>query len=686
MAKEGEFDPYDIVALEKAVNDSAVRVSAIWVTYLVFGLYLAIAVGNVTPRQLLIAQSVTLPVLNIALPLVGFFFLAPLLFVVLHAYVLLQLVLLARTASVYGEAIDRHFPIESDRERVRQRLANTLFAQLFAGSRREREGVLGALITIIAWLALVVGPFLLLFFFDIKFLTFHSNTATWCHRTLIAVDLLAVLLLWNAALNPRQDINLVNVARARRSLLLVVAIVLSVTTIFTFPTEFHAGWTRIAAARNAKGFGYSARPTVCDSTSVLFLVLPSHFDRLSLDGEQFVDQERLEKIESRNKGRSAFVGERSLDLSGRNLSCSNLRGSDLRRADLSDAILVGTHLDNANLQGVELDHANLQGATLINAKLQEADLDNAQVQGADLDGAQLHRASLKGTQFQGSILRVVHFDSADISGAQFQGAALDGAWFQGVALYHSAFQGASLIGARLQAALIKDVQLQGAVLDNAGLQGAFFQSSDVRGALFRNARLQGVTFTKDTKMSLSNFSHSYLWRTSGDCSEAQVSDPKLDPVIGFGYSRELIPATTEGLETEIELVTASLSESDKTSVAAALRDRLNPVGVDAKSAVVWEKCAQLSPAEQAYEKKRDNYLVEFACARNPSAQFIVEGLIFEAVVREDADTLQALATGMLGPNDELCPGALYVDNVVRNWLRAAKSGKFDELPGRIQRH
>jgi hypothetical protein len=72
--------------------------------------------------------------LNIDLSLIGFYTLAPLLFVIFHVYVLVQVLLLARTAAVYNEAVERTFPATSDRTRVRQRLANTLFAQIFAGS------------------------------------------------------------------------------------------------------------------------------------------------------------------------------------------------------------------------------------------------------------------------------------------------------------------------------------------------------------------------------------------------------------------------------------------------------------------------------------------------------------------------------------------------------------------------
>ena len=109
-----KLDPFDVAALEKSVNDSAVRVSTIWVSYLIFGLYLVIAAGNVTHRQLFLEEPIKLPVLNIDLPLVGFFFLAPILFVVFHVYVLVQVLLLARTAA-YNEAIGHTIKVAADR-------------------------------------------------------------------------------------------------------------------------------------------------------------------------------------------------------------------------------------------------------------------------------------------------------------------------------------------------------------------------------------------------------------------------------------------------------------------------------------------------------------------------------------------------------------------------------------------
>jgi hypothetical protein len=59
-----DLDPFNIAALEKSVNDSAVRVSTIWTSYVIFGLYLAVAVTNVDHRRLLFGEQIKLPVLN----------------------------------------------------------------------------------------------------------------------------------------------------------------------------------------------------------------------------------------------------------------------------------------------------------------------------------------------------------------------------------------------------------------------------------------------------------------------------------------------------------------------------------------------------------------------------------------------------------------------------------------------
>src|SRR4051812_18236196 len=152
LMADGKIDPFDVGALERAVNDSATRVSGLWLSFVAFSAYLAAAASMISHRQIFLEEPIKLPTINIDLPLLASAILLPLLFVVYHVFVLLQVVLLARTADAYNDAIAHNIADEADSIRVRQRLANTLFAQLFAGSRREREGFLGLLLRLMAWI------------------------------------------------------------------------------------------------------------------------------------------------------------------------------------------------------------------------------------------------------------------------------------------------------------------------------------------------------------------------------------------------------------------------------------------------------------------------------------------------------------------------------------------------------
>src|SRR5436309_2697133 len=151
---DNKIDSFDIGALERAVNDSAGRVSGIWLSFVAFSAYLAAAASMISHRQIFLEEPIKLPTINIDLPLLASAILLPLLFVIYHIFVLLQVVLLARTADAYNEAVAHSVPEPADSTRLRQRLANTLFAQLFAGSPREREGVLGWLLRLMAWVTL----------------------------------------------------------------------------------------------------------------------------------------------------------------------------------------------------------------------------------------------------------------------------------------------------------------------------------------------------------------------------------------------------------------------------------------------------------------------------------------------------------------------------------------------------
>jgi len=362
-----KVDPFDVEALETSLNDSATRVSALWISFLIFGLYLVIAAGTVTHRQLLLEDPIKLPVLNIELPLVGFFFLAPILFVIFHAYVLLQVLLLGRTAAAYNEAVEHNIKVAADNARVRQRLANTLFAQIFAGSPRERNGWLGFLLKAMAWITLAIAPVLILFVFQFQFLPYHSGAVTWAVRFLIVVDLAIILVLWPAARDPGHEVTLVGVFRQWIALPIAIVTAAFAWIVLSYPGEPHAEWTRYwpdeKSQSKAHKFGDGLQ---CRTQSPVSLVFRS-FDRLNLGRVDAVDDEALKKIEEHTKaaGEPDYQGERTQHLSGRNFNCANFSDyADLRRVDLAEASLRGASFVASKLQGASLDYAQLQGASL----------------------------------------------------------------------------------------------------------------------------------------------------------------------------------------------------------------------------------------------------------------------------------------------------------------------------------
>ena len=131
----------DLGKVREALVDSASMSRNLWITFLSFGTYLAIAAGAVTHRQLFLEDPVKLPLLNVDLPLVAFFIVAPLLFLIFHAYLLLHLKMMADDARRYTDLL-RGYALDSKTERhIRQQLPNFVFVRLLAGPRSARRSL-----------------------------------------------------------------------------------------------------------------------------------------------------------------------------------------------------------------------------------------------------------------------------------------------------------------------------------------------------------------------------------------------------------------------------------------------------------------------------------------------------------------------------------------------------------------
>ena len=211
----------------------------------------------------------------------------------------------------------------------------------------------------------------------------------------------------------------------------------------------------------------------------------------------------------------------------RSLRYISLSGQYLPRAQLSGCRLQAADLSSANMQHADLKLAHLQGADLSNTQIQGADFRNAWLQEVNLSSAQMQGADLSGwqMQMQGANLSKAQLQGADLSGwqMQMQGANLSEAQLQGADLsgWQMQMQGANLSEAQLQGAHLSEAQLQGAHLFEAQLQGADLSEAQMQDAKLSKAQLQGANLSK-AEMQGADFSKAQM--QGANLSNAQMQE------------------------------------------------------------------------------------------------------------------------------------------------------------------
>ena len=186
-------------------------------------------------------------------------------------------------------------------------------------------------------------------------------------------------------------------------------------------------------------------------------------------------------------------------------------GVDLSNVELQGANLTGDDLTSTNLQG-----ANLTGATLNNVSLQGANLQSATLTNANLQGADLTDANLAPQPGPKNVPYVV----TDLQGADLTNATLSSANLEYANLSSSNASGATLFRTNVQYANLQNVNFAGASLRNVNATNANVSNSD-----FSNADLSGATLTFTT-FDGANFSSSAV---SGISSGHTVGTPAALP-------------------------------------------------------------------------------------------------------------------------------------------------------------
>lgn len=551
-----DYQPRNLNALEKAVNDTAGKVSLLWTSFILLGVYLAITTASVTHRDLLMNTPIRMPVLGVDLPANGYFAVAPIVYSVFHAYLSLQLLLLARKVAAFQQVLSDVAPLEADRRYARQRLDSFPFLQWIIGERRPA----GALLAAICAISLAIAPLLVLLHLLLAYLPSHDGALTWLHRSAVMVDLLLTWWLWRHIDRVTPKARPVSFALAVSASLAIVTFLFALAA---FPGE---PLYRNVATRGIDTIWTKA---LKDSPPLSHILFEGDFDAAAgRSGSLFSN--RLVLPDGR-----FFEGGKPVSLRGRDLRGAVFRRADLRKADFSGADLTDASFEEARLQGAKftciwlesLEHDD--GAAkpercgrLVSARFDRADLRGVGFSNADMRGARFENAQLQGASFLNNDLTAADFRGAQMAAVVLHGQELTGTSFESAILW-----GAELGASNLRGASLSFAQAQGANLGNATLDGAVIEHAhlyrtrlplDFAEALFVGAHLDPYAYPE---LKPNEPIQTLSLRSRADYAKlvAEVTEGFEDPASAERVARRLIDLHPAAMPSLYQAVQATKS-------------------------------------------------------------------------------------------------------------------------------
>lgn len=469
----------EVASLEKPLNDAAGKMAGLWVSFVTFATLLIVTVGSVSHKQLFLEGALKLPLLNVDLPLKGFFVLSPLFFLVFQFYAFLQLHGLARKAAHYDDRLRIAYPAPEERQRARHRLDGFVGLQMIAGLRERRAGLIGQSNRFVMWITMVALPVFTLLLMQLRFLPYHHETITWLHRGSVLTILGLAWFFWPRMVPPVAAGSRMREARSASSAQLFwhcwrvargtwVGVVLkealggqlverlskrsatlpryaaiaatAAISLFSVMVAAYPSETiyRVTGPLTDTAFGALYDP----KTKAVILPAPLFgmplANRLNLPDADFGVAQLLKDLRDRSDEDGATLILRERDLVGIVLDRTDLRKADFTAANLQYASLVGAGIQGtrfhckdydqrqgcADLRWAALVDVHGQSAILCGADLSDADLSDSHFQGACLKGARLDHANLKDSHFQGAKLDDAILANANLEGARFQGASM----------------------------------------------------------------------------------------------------------------------------------------------------------------------------------------------------------------------------------------------------------------------
>ncbi len=189
----------DVKALLDVANSASQTVAVLHVAFMAVCAYVLVIVFGTTDLDLLMGgNNVKLPVIDVAVPIVGFYAAAPYLVVLMHLNLLLQLQLLSRKLF----AFDAVAPTDEEVGGLRDRLHILPYTYYLVG---RPSAVVGGLLGLVVSVTLVVLPLATLLALQLKFLAYQAEGITWAQRVAVFLDVGFLVVLCPAILHQSDD-------------------------------------------------------------------------------------------------------------------------------------------------------------------------------------------------------------------------------------------------------------------------------------------------------------------------------------------------------------------------------------------------------------------------------------------------------------------------------------------------
>jgi uncharacterized protein YjbI with pentapeptide repeats len=650
--------------LQSAVNDSSSRTAALWLSFLTFMAYLTMTVGAVTHEALLKQTTIKLPVLNVELPLVAFFWIAPLFFLLFHFYLFLQLVILVRKVACFDATLRGAVETQQQREEYRRRLDTFLVVQFLVGAEEERKGLTGRLLRYVALITLVILPISLLLQFQLTFVPYHDAAVTWVHRIAVLIDVRLAWVFWFAIARGDGKIYFPEIQFQwgqffkRGSFLKTVK-----------KTGVKIGQAVSSAYRDHKA-GFACSIGVLFASVFVFAFTDEPVARVvQIPVPHISDDEIVWEV----KPIADVVLHGPI-----NMVQGRPRAWFSNVLVVPDRKLVDDKVVDRDFPSLSLRGRNLSGAILIGSDLRSADFTGANLNNAVLDRAQLERARFGCAGFYDRRTKpgwpddeCTWLQRASFAQAQLQAADFTRARMHGSILIKANLQGADMSAAQLQDAMLSNAELAGASLKGANLSRAFLDGANLIGADFHNAQLQGV-LVGNTHLELASIQVSSLDKTPiriarplpEENEKSEIEKPE-DQISRYFMYATVLPGD---LEFNFENVIANFDSRSLMKFRQAAITSLIPYGIiqrdfeatyEQATERKWNEIAEIVKGKQDKEGVKV-FLLKFACNVG-SAAFITPALIrSERIMTVFGDQAGDLAVQVIEalktPTDQ-CPAA-----------------------------